>query len=207
MSSDDEDQFKVEAKRRFDQLTVRASELREELEKVSSQRFHLGQYLGIPASAPVSPYRQALAEALRGTSDQPMMGLGFFGPLPPPGTRATKPVGLLDPAPPSPEPLPEPDATSTKRRTGPRGVKATTAIEIIMEAGGGGADLDEIIDQAAKRGVQLIRPSLRSQLSKMESVHGIIENRGSRYFFTAGRLSEAERLAAVDAVNREDEDV
>ena len=74
--------------------------------------------------------------------------------------------------------------TMPRRKTGFRGKKITTILQLLKEALPGGLGFDEIIEGAAARGVELIRPSLRSQLSKA-ATKGRIENRQGTYFYVS----------------------
>ena len=89
----------------------------------------------------------------------------------------------------SPESLRPADIDSRKgrRRTGPRGRKMTTILSALRKSHPEGLNLDQIISRASDAGVELMRTSLRSQLSKAKS-HGYIENVDGIFFYVPGPL-------------------
>ena len=76
---------------------------------------------------------------------------------------------------------PNQKSAQPRRATGPRGRKMTTIIDVLREAVPSGLSIDEIIAAGEGKGVSLLRPSLRSQLSKANT-NGYVVNRKGRYY-------------------------
>ena len=77
----------------------------------------------------------------------------------------------------------------TRRPTGPRGRKLLTILSILKDAAPQGLGFDEIIDRAEARGVELLRPSLRSQLSRSNST-GLVKNVKGVYYHPSAAPKE-----------------
>ena len=78
-----------------------------------------------------------------------------------------------------------------RRRTGPRGRKLLTVLSILEDAAPQGLGFDEIISRAAARGVELLRPSLRSQLSRANSTNLVKNVKGVYYHPSAAPKDDA----------------
>lgn len=81
-------------------------------------------------------------------------------------------------------------------KTGLRGKKSTTIVKILKDEFPSGLGFDELIERAAAKGVELIRPSLRSQLSKMKA-RGYVENRGGTYFYVPPKKEKEKSRRAI----------
>lgn len=90
-----------------------------------------------------------------------------------------------------------------RRKPGPRGRKLLTILSILENAVPDGLGFDDIIARAKEKGVDLLRPSLRSQLSKARS-KGVVKYADGLYYHPSA-LPEAAPTLPLDEVSNEAE--
>lgn len=80
-----------------------------------------------------------------------------------------------------------------KTKRFPKGRKVNTIVSILQESYPDALSLDEIVEKSSDRGVSLLRPSLRSQLSKLCSKGDLVNEDG---FY---RINPKQSLSSVDS--------
>lgn len=199
MTDDSDEEFRQATIKKRAALLAKAAKAARQIElwtetqkQAREEAYHLGQYLKLSPDENPSPYMDML-KALAGSSPFANLGIGYTTV----GSDSSNSLysGLLAPniaAPDSALPPPEspgiarPEADSSGDTQGPpkRGQKMFTALMAIAERGLEGATLDDIIKRGGHDGIMFIRPSLRSQLSKLCNAEDpMIRTQDGRYYW------------------------